>query len=130
MTYSRSFLSWLLPLAWGVLIIVLSLMPGGPGQLNFLGIPHFDKVGHFGMYAVWTFLIVKALMSGMTVSVGRALGVAVLVGSIAGIGLEYGQYFMHQGRSFELADMVANAAGALAGAWGGRLLRRIRLKCY
>lgn len=82
------------------------------------------------MYALWTFLILRALMSGATVSVGRAFGVAVLVGSVAGIGLEYGQYFMHQGRSFELADMVANAAGALAGAWAGKLSRGIRLKGY
>lgn len=130
MTHSRPSLSWLLPLAWGVLIIVLSLMPGGPGQLNFLGIPHFDKVGHFGMYAIWTFLIFRTLMSGVTVSVERAFWVAVLVGSVAGIGLEYGQYFMHQGRSFELADMIANAAGALAGAWAGQLFRKIQGKGF
>jgi len=114
----RGYIPWLLALGWGLLILVLSLMPGGPGHIMF-GIPHFDKVGHCGMYAVWTVLIVRALMTMPGYTAQRSLRVAIGVGTLAGIGLEFGQLFMHQGRSFEVADMVANAVGAMAGAWVG-----------
>jgi VanZ family protein len=107
---------WLPPVLWGLVIFVLSLMPGGQGNMLLFGIPHFDKVGHFGMYAIWAFLICMAL-SGYPLLPGRkAFWLTVILGAITGVGLEYGQYFMHQGRSFELADMIANAFGAVIGA--------------
>lgn len=120
---------WFWPVAWGLLILVLSLMPGGPGHVMF-GIPHFDKVAHFGMYAVWTFLIVRALVAVSGYSARQSLWVAIWIGSLAGIGLEFGQLFMHQGRSFEVADMLANAVGALVGAWAGPKLLKWRKRGY
>jgi VanZ family protein len=90
-------------------------MPGGPGNLNFLGIPHIDKVGHFGMYAVWTFLFFRAFSTKRDYSKQKALWISILTGAGAGIILEFLQYSMRQGRSFELADMLANALGAGVG---------------
>jgi VanZ family protein len=91
-------------------------MPGGPGNLNLFGIPYFDKIGHFGMYAVWTFLFLRALSTGEGMSLKKAFWMSLIIGTLTGVVLEYGQYFMAQGRSFELADMVANALGALIGS--------------
>lgn len=104
------------PVVWGLVIFVLSLMPGGQGNMLLFGIPHFDKVGHFGMYAIWAFLIYMALSGYPLLSPGKAFWTSVLIGAITGVALEYGQYFMHQGRSFELADMIANAFGAVIGS--------------
>lgn len=123
--YSTSLLRWLAPVIWGSIILVLSLMPGGPGGINLFGIPHFDKIGHFGMYAIWTFLITMASGPQRRSGDQQILWKITLFGSLAGILLEFGQYFMGKGRSFELADMVANALGAMAGVWiAGRYLRR------
>jgi VanZ family protein len=94
-------------------------MPGGPGNMNLFGIPYFDKIGHFGMYAVWTFLFLQALSSGEGMTLKKAFWMTLITGIVAGVLLEYGQYFMAQGRSFELADMVANALGALIGSEAG-----------
>ncbi len=96
-------------------------MPGGQGNMLLFGIPHFDKVGHFGMYAIWAFLIFMSLSGYPLLSKRKAFWTSVLLGAFAGVALEYGQYFMHQGRSFELADMIANAFGALIGAVSGFL---------
>ena len=104
------------PVLWGLVIFVLSLMPGGQGNMLLFGIPHFDKVGHFGMYAIWAFLIFMALSGYPLASKTKAFWISVLLGAFTGVALEYGQYFMHQGRSFELADMIANAFGALIGS--------------
>ena len=113
------FIRWLPPVLWGLVIFVLSLMPGGQGNMLLFGIPHFDKEGHFGMYAIWAFLIFMALSGYPLISQTKAFWISVLLGAITGVVLEYGQYFMHQGRSFELADMIANAFGALIGALCG-----------
>ena len=113
------FIRWLPPVLWGLVIFVLSLMPGGQGNMLLFGIPHFDKVGHFGMYAIWAFLIFMALSGYPIISKTKAFCISVLLGAITGVALEFGQYFMHQGRSFELADMIANAFGALVGAFSG-----------
>ena len=84
--------------------------------MNMFGIPYFDKIGHFGMYAVWTFLFFRALSSGVRMTLRKAFWMTLITGIVAGVALEYGQYFMAQGRSFELADMAANALGALIGS--------------
>lgn len=116
LTSQNRFLRWLPPGIWGIIILILSLMPGGPGNLNLFGIPYFDKIGHFGMYAVWTFLFFRALSSGASMSLKKAFWMTLIIGTLTGVVLEYGQYFMAQGRSFELADMAANALGALIGS--------------
>jgi VanZ family protein len=113
------FIRWLPVFLWGLVILVLSLMPGGPGSMMLFGIPHFDKVGHFGMYAVWTFLFFRALSGKQGMKPDRAFWISVLTGALTGVALEYGQLFMHQGRSFEVTDMVANAFGAGIGAGVG-----------
>ncbi len=115
------FIRWLPPVLWGLVIFVLSLMPGGQGNMLLFGIPHFDKVGHFGMYAIWAFLIFMALCGYPLISKTKAFWISVLLGAVTGVALEYGQYFMHQGRSFELADMIANAFGAVIGSVSGFL---------
>jgi len=112
----QPFLRWLPPGIWGIIILILSLIPGGPGNMNMFGIPYFDKIGHFGMYAVWTFLFFRALSSGVRMTLRKAFWMTLITGIVAGVALEYGQYFMAQGRSFELADMAANALGALIGS--------------
>ena len=94
--------------------------------MNLFGIPHFDKVGHFGMYMIWTFLVYYASTAVGGNPSGKTFWKAVLVGAIIGVALEYGQKFMHQGRSFEAADMIANTLGALIGALGGVLWRKLK----
>jgi VanZ family protein len=115
--------SWVWPLLWGCIIIVLSLMPGGTGPMKMFGIPHFDKVGHFGMYAIWAFLLYGAL-ARLGQAGAKRVGIPVLLISVIGILLECGQYWFAEGRSFELADMVANCAGAIMGGIvGSRVLK-------
>ena len=68
------------------------------------------------MYAVWTFLFLQALATGEGRNLKKSFWMTLIIGTLTGVVLEYGQYFMAQGRSFELADMAANALGALIGS--------------
>ncbi len=119
-------LRWLPAFLWGLIILVLSLMPGGVGAMTLFGIPHFDKIGHFGMYAGWTFFIMWGLGGHAGLAWDRKIFLTMFIGVCIGVLLEFGQKWMRQGRSFEGWDMVANAAGAVAGVGVFYLLFRWR----
>ena len=105
---------WILPAAWALCIIYLSLLPGGGGIMTWFGIPHFDKVLHFGGYGLLAFLSAFASYKQVGFSKKHLTWIAVTC-MFMGIGLEVGQYVMHLGRSFEALDMLANVAGVAAG---------------
>ena len=117
---------WLPPVLWGCLIIVLSLLPGGKTNLQLFGIPHADKIGHFGMYAIWSFLIYHAFIRPDRLTHAQAFWSTILMSSLIGMALEFGQSTVMIGRSYELADMMANALGAITGAvMGYWLIKKI-----
>lgn len=95
---------WLV-LGWGLVVsvVVLSLVPLsvdlGEGR---------DKVGHFLSYGGLTFWF-GMLYAGR----GRQLGIAIAF-SAMGVALEFLQGLTDY-RSFEIADMIANAVGAALG---------------
>ncbi len=117
---------WIPPILWGILIAVLSLIPGGPGNFQLFGIPHIDKIGHFGMYGIWAFLISHAIVGYKTISLQKAFWLTFILGTLVGVVLEFGQEIMTLGRSFEVSDMIANGIGSLIGAWGGKLFYQFR----
>ena len=120
---SRKF-RWVPPILWGLLIIILSLIPGGPGNLQLFGIPHIDKIGHFGMYAVWAFLVYRAFIAGGGISPNKSMWFSFLILTLIGITLEFGQDLLTEYRSYEVADMLANGLGALIGSLMGWFFRK------
>jgi VanZ family protein len=100
-----------LRIAWVVTIVLVvagSLLPSSSFTMTSLGRLHIsDKVLHFAAYAILAFL--PSLHERWP-----ALA-AVLVAVLAlGVSLEFAQNYA-PGRSFELADMAADTAGAVAG---------------
>jgi len=86
-----------------MLVIVASLMPNPPHVGQFRG---NDKLGHFAAYIAITFWF------GQIYSRNRARWRMALAFVILGISLEYLQRLSGY-RTFEYADMGANAAGVL-----------------
>jgi len=96
-------------------IVFLSLTPDPPD--SGLALEFSDKLEHFGAYAVLMFWF-SALDRR-----GRArLGYALLWIGL-GVALEFAQRASGH-RSFELADMAANALGVAAGAAAALILPR------
>jgi VanZ family protein len=92
-------------------------MPSGSALLEILGrLPISDKVLHFSGYALLALL--PAIHE-------RFRTAALLAATLAAMGvlLEFTQKHV-QGRSFEVADMAANAAGLLCGLIAGFAWRR------
>ena len=97
---------WLL-LGWGMVaaVVVLSLIP-----LDVDLVQNEDKFAHFVAYGTLAFWF-GMLIEGR----GRELRIAVAF-ALMGVALEFLQGLTDY-RTFEVADMVANAAGASVG-WG------------
>ena len=97
---------WLL-LGWGMVavVVVLSLIP-----LDADLAENRDKLAHFVAYGSMSFWF--GLLYGGRV---RQLGIAIAFAAM-GVGIEFLQGLTDY-RTFEIADMIANAIGATAG-WG------------
>jgi VanZ family protein len=114
---------WLPPIIWGLLIAILSLIPGGPGNLHLFGIQHIDKIGHFGMYGIWGFLVFHAFIAGSGLSTKKSMLFSFVILTLIGITLEFGQDLLTDYRSYEVADMMANGLGSLVGSLVGWFFR-------
>lgn len=102
----------LLPaLGWFGLVAYFSLMPrlDVPDVLNQIN----DKLIHFGIYAVGTALLLKALLHPHW-----KLGIALVLGF--GVAIEVAQALWVEGRSGDPLDVVANAAGTALAWWMAR----------
>lgn len=105
-------LVWYVPalLWWGVMVYCLWLMPAGQPS----GIPYFDKLGHFALFAAWAVLLAApALWRSQPL---RQLMPAVLGACLLwAVGSELGQALLTETRSAEVMDAVADMVGALTG---------------
>ena len=115
----KNIYKWIPAVLWGLLLAFLSLMPGKQGDFFLFNIPHIDKLAHFGMYAIWAFLVFYAWHANSTMKKASIMWLTALAGTSVGIFLELGQYATSMGRSLEIMDMVANALGAIGGSYLG-----------
>ncbi|HEX6370988.1 MAG TPA: VanZ family protein [Longimicrobium sp.] len=112
----RRLAAWLPALAWALVIFNLSAQPRLPGP----GVPGFDKVAHFGAYALLGWLLVRAAdRSLLPLAVGAVLGV------LYGATDEIHQMYV-PGRSPDVMDWFADAAGVAAATFVYTRLRARR----
>jgi len=91
-------------------IIVLTLMP--PENLGSSKLFQYDKLGHFFIFFIWTFLF--ALSVATFKNRKTPLFIIFLAGSFFGISIEILQHLTPFGRSANFIDAVADIAGSLA----------------
>lgn len=106
---------WLPPLAYMVIIFILSHMMNPPVPKT--DIPSFDKVYHIVEYAILGFLLKRALDQAAFVRIygyGLATFMAVSIGVYYGILDEVHQYFIPK-RECSFWDLVFDASGILLG---------------
>lgn len=86
-----------------------------------------DKHEHFFFYGVLALLALRAFTSAQWRRIGAATALgAIVFASVYGVVNEFHQRFV-PGRSYEVADMIANAIGAsvaVALVWAWSIIRR------
>ena len=105
-------------LAWAALIFTLSSlqMPSGPSRIGL------DKVAHLFVFATLAALLARALSGGGSgIQPSRAVMWAIALATLYGASDEFHQRFV-PGRSSDVFDLAADAAGACVGALGYQAL--------
>lgn len=106
------------PLAWALLMLLLTLTPGEsmPETTLWGNLLSFDKIAHFFIFSVLVFLMIIGLSKQYRFQFLRANAqrVSLISGISYGIVIEIIQQFI-PGRSFELADIIANTLGCAIG---------------
>lgn len=103
--------SWILPLGWvGFVFYSLTTEVDIDPEMPWL-FPHFDKLVHFGIFAVLAWLLVPPLRGSARQSRGVSLFLAFLLSAAYGGFLEYLQTTLAH-RHGNWADVVANLVGA------------------
>lgn len=110
--------SFIPAIAWLVISTVLLTIPGSafPTE-NWLSKIWFDKWVHIGMFALlsffwcWGFHKKQTLRSKFP-NLFIATGISCL---FYGIGMEFVQQYLVANRSFDIGDIIADAAGCLLG---------------
>lgn len=106
--------AWLPPIAWCVLIFVLSSREGLPVSLE----RGTDKIAHFLAYSVLGYLLARARsVSGVSLVVILALGLLYAASD------EWHQSFVPN-RSADAFDWVADALGVFAGVFAYHFIHR------
>ncbi len=107
---------------WGVLLFTLTSWPKPPTVPILSAIPNFDKVVHFGLYAVEAFFLYQAVRwAGRG---GFSLARVVIITAVMALWGTVDE--IHQlwipGRSTEVGDAVADTTGGAVGALAASLL--------
>ncbi len=101
-----------------------------PRPMGYIEQPLFegaDKLAHAALFGLLTLCLLRDAAAEMrlcNVTLSIAVGAAV-VATLVGVGIEYAQKYMELGRSFELADIMADAIGAIVAAAAVKLINRL-----
>lgn len=80
-------------------------------SINLIGI---DKLAHFILFGVQSFLIIYANQRGRKEMDWPHVHLAVFIGIAYGILIEFLQYAVFVNRSYDYVDMIADALGAIS----------------
>ena len=127
-------MKWL-AILFGCFIITIIIL-ADLGKLGFLysiyDFPYGDKVGHFILYGILTFLIDLSLLrapaqgNGVTVIPSRR-SVAVKVGLLLAFAItveEFSQRYFSAHRTFDLIDLTASYLGVIFFSWLALKIKR------
>lgn len=79
-------------------------------SINILEFPGVDKLAHLGFYAVFCFLWGMGLRQKSNLK-----NIPIIFSISFGVLMEICQFYLSNGRSFELYDILANIIGSILG---------------
>lgn len=102
---------------WSAIVfIALVISVQGFEQEKVKLFPHSDKIIHFTLFGVFTWLWIEYIKS-IGINKQFAKVTIMLISVIYGVGMEFVQMLPIVHRDFSIGDMIADAAGSLAAFW-------------
>lgn len=114
-----SFIAFLPAVAWLALCTIMLAIPGNDlPSVPFINIPYFDKLVHLAMFVILVALFCWPLVrSGYSFANTKSWLVSITLYALAyGIIMEFVQKYLVRNRSFDVVDILFDAAGCIAGA--------------
>lgn len=112
---------------WVALILYLTLSQGGgSGWFEFLKYPGVDKVGHFGLFFVWSLFYFPELVVPEILLINEKpvrFWIVATNSLVLGILIEVAQSFMPY-RSSEWLDLLADVLGSVTALLAVNFVRR------
>ena len=102
-----------LALGWSLLIFLLLCIPSNGMNENLFILPHLDKLVHFSLFAVFSFLWGEAKQPNKDRE-RYSSNLIFITGTLYGIALELMQQLPFISRTFDYYDMIANSCGCSA----------------
>ena len=102
-------------LLWALLILFLSSTTSINLPESWWDIIGTDKLGHFGVYGIFTFLLLQLFVPSPLNFGKKGVILSLFIGILYGIGMEAMQYTFFPGRYFEYLDIIANIIGSFTG---------------
>ena len=102
----------ILAYSWAIIIMALMLMQP-PSQMKEWTVIGIDKIGHFGVFGIMSFLFMMAYESK---NIKSLFWVVFLGVSLYSFTLECLQTLPITKRDFDILDIIANIIGSFAGA--------------
>lgn len=103
------FLITALLIAVTLAILLLTMLPSN--KLGNSPVYQYDKLGHFGLFFIWTFIF--GLFNFSRKNFHTRLLTIFLIGSAFGILIEIAQGVLPYGRNASIYDAIADVAGSL-----------------
>ncbi|MFT7203900.1 MAG: VanZ family protein [Algoriphagus sp.] len=109
---SKRSLFTILVLGWSIIILFFTLSPKGPDSLPLIDIPHFDKVGHFGIFFILSMFL---FLAASNITKKKTWLITICYCAFLGFLTEYLQTKI-EGRTGDIMDFIADMLGGLCGA--------------
>lgn len=101
---------------WALIILILCGAPSSEfPSMGFLNIPHLDKVVHFGLYVVFTLLLLSETNTKRKIGEldRKSVFISLIIAIFYGLLIELMQMLVFKSRGAEFWDFVANTIGAI-----------------
>ena len=99
-----------LALGWSLLIFLLLCIPSDGMNENLFVLPHLDKLVHFSLFTIFSFLWGEAIP--LKKDRKRYSSYLIFItGTLYGVALEFVQQLPFISRTFDYYDMIANSCG-------------------
>lgn len=110
--------SWLPTVLTLAVILWLTLARKPLGDTELPLFPGADKIVHALMFGFLTVILLldHSRSRGWSIPTAKRAAVAALSSTALGVAIEFMQKWMHAGRGFEIADMIADLAGSVIAA--------------
>jgi len=97
-----------------IIIFVLCFLPGNTAnEISFFNFPFFDKLVHFGMYFIFSFVLFSDLRSDTELQKKQILLIILILTLFIGGSIEIIQNYFIPMRSGDWFDLLADLVGSL-----------------